>query len=70
MLDTGTVIRMPRPGTSSHSAFSALRTSWGEWGATQNRTAFSVASRPRQSRISVVAVPLPRAVSTRGMPCS
>ena len=68
LLLTGTVIKTPFPGTSSHSARAASRTMRGEWGATQNSTAFSDASSPRQSRISAVAVPRPSAASTRETP--
>ena len=57
MLFTGTVIKTPWPGTSSHRSRAAWRTSRGDRGDTQNSTAFSVASRPRKSSTSVVAVP-------------
>ena len=54
---SGTVIKTPWPGTSSHRSRAAWRTSRGDRGDTQNSTAFSVASRPRKSSTSVVAVP-------------
>ena len=38
-----------------------------EWGAKAEQDRFSEASSPRQSRISVVAVPCPSAVRTSGM---
>ena len=47
MLSTGTAIKTPLPGTSSHSSRAARRTSLGERGATQNSTAFSESSSPR-----------------------
>ena len=43
----GTVIKMPRPGTSSHSSRAALRTSRPDRGAASSSTAFSVASSPK-----------------------
>ena len=68
--DTGTAIITPRPGTSSQRSLAAFRSSPFRLGSIHSSTAFSVASSPRQSKTSVVAVPRPRAVSTSVAPCS
>ena len=47
MLNTGTAIMTPRPGTSSQSSLAAFRSRPLRLGSIHSKTAFSEASSPR-----------------------